>query len=180
MRYRVLAVALLACACSTRTPPLQDPEAAANLKAQAAEVGRAMVQEDHGAMAQLSHPALVDHFGGRAGYIKKIEDMAADLRRQGLKFHAFRFGTPSKMIESSGDLYAILPCSLELTVPNGEPASQLGYWICTSRHRGANWKFLDGAGVGGDRRKLTRLLPRFPEDLPLPESQPLVVPVLPK
>jgi hypothetical protein len=169
MRYRLLAIALLMFGRSTSSRPFNSPEALANLKSQAAEVGQAMLKEDHQRMANLTHPVLVDHFGGRSGYIKKLEEIAEDLRRQGLTFHAFELGTPSQMIELSGELYAIYPYRLELSGPNGEPASKPAYLICTSADKGTNWKFLHGAGVGADRAKLKQILPRFPDELPLPE-----------
>jgi hypothetical protein len=134
-----------------------------------------MLREDHQQMADLTHPSLISHYGGRAGYIKMLEAIAAELRGQGLKFHAFRFGTPSPMFEAAGEVYAIYPYTLELTGPNGEPASQPSYLVCTSNDRGATWKFLDGAGVGADRGKLQRFLPGFPAELALPEPGPLVV-----
>jgi hypothetical protein len=161
--------------CSSSARPFDGSEAAANLRAQAAHVEHAMIQEDHQQMTDLTHVSLVSHFGGRTGYVRWLEATAADLRRQGLKFRGFRFGSPSRMFESAGDLYAIYPYSLELTGPNGEPASQPSYLVCTSPDGGATWKFLDGAGVGSDRGKLTRFLPGFPAELILPEPGPLVV-----
>jgi len=161
--------------CSSPARPFEGNEAVENLKAQAANVEHAMINADHQQMADRTHPVLIDHFGGRAGYIRELEQAAADLRRQELKFHAFSFGAISQVFESAGELYAIYPYSLELTGPNGEPASQLSYLVCTSSDRGVSWTFLDGAGVGSDRRKLTRFLPEFPAELALPEPQPLVV-----
>src|SRR5207248_6391443 len=151
--------------------PSERSAAVANLVAQAPLVERAMIQEDHQQMAALTHPALIELAGGREGYLRQLAEAAADLRRQGLKFHAIRFGTPSPVVESAGELYAVYPYVLELTGPNGEPASQPGYLVCVSGDAGGTWVFLDGAGVGSDRGRLTRLLPRFPAELALPEPQ---------
>jgi hypothetical protein len=161
--------------CSSPARPFEGNEAVENFKAQAAKVEHAMINADHQQMADLTHPILINHFGGREGYIRELEQAAADLRRQGLKFHAFSFGGISQVFESAGELYAIYPYTLDLTGPNGEPASKPSYLVCTSSDSGATWKFLDGAGVGSDRRKLTRLLPGFPAELALPDPQPLVV-----
>jgi hypothetical protein len=161
--------------CSPPARPFESSEAVANLRAQAAAVERAMLREDHQQMADLTHPALVSRCGGRAEYVKFLETTAADLRAQGLKFHAFRFGTPSPMFEAAGLVYAVYPYTLELTGANGEDAGQPSYLVCTSNDSGVTWKFLDGAGVGSDRGKLTRLLPGFPAELTLPEPGGLVV-----
>ncbi len=173
MRSPIFLLALLPLGCSAPSRTVEDQKALANLKSQAADAGRAMLEEDHPRMADLTHPVLIKHFGGRDTYIKKLEETANDLRRQGLKFQSFDLGTPSALRESGGVLYAIYPYSLRLTGPNGEPARQPTYLICTSSDGGATWKFLDGAGVKDDRSKLKQVLPRFPDDLPLPQPQPL-------
>jgi hypothetical protein len=175
MRYLGLLLPVLLTGCPAPVRPVHDPKAVANLQAQAAEVERAMLREDHGRMADLSHPALVSYCGGRAGYIRKLQEEAGDLRGQGLRFHAFRFGEPSRLFESGGELYAVYPYALELTGPDGGRASQPSYFVGVSADRGATWRFLDGAGAGSDRGKLRRWLPRFPDELPLPEPQPLLV-----
>jgi hypothetical protein len=175
MRFFWLLLLTSAFGCSSPARPFEGNEAVENLKAQAAKVEQAMINADHQQMADLTHPILIDHFGGRAGYVRHLEETAADLRRQGLKFHAFSFGGISQVFESAGELYAIYRYALEATGPKGEPASQPSYLVCTSSDGGATWKFLDGAGVGSDRRKLTRLLPGFPAELALPDPQPLVV-----
>lgn len=175
MRYRILVLALLLFGCSRQSRTIEDPKALANLKSQAAQVGRAMLEEDHARMADLTHPVLINHFGSRQAYIKKLEEIANELRQQGLRFQAFEFGTPSALQESGGVIYAIYPCSLQLTGPNGEPARQPSYMICTSSDGGTNWKFLDGSGVKGDRDKLRQWLPDFPDDLSLPETQSLEI-----
>ena len=171
----LLGFTLLPFGCSERSRTIENPKALANLKSQAAEVSRAMLEEDHARMADLTHPLLIKHFGSRDAYIKKLEEIAKDLRGQGLKFQSFEFEAPSVLHESGGVLYAIYPYSLRLTGPKGEPARKPTYLICTSNDSGANWKFLDGEGVKGDRAKLKQLLPGFPDNLSLPEPQPLEV-----
>jgi hypothetical protein len=161
--------------CSSPAQRFDGVEALTNLREQAAAIERAMIQEDHQLMADLTHPSLISQFGGREEYVKKLEATADDLRRQGLKFHAFGFGAPSAIFETAGQLYAIYPYTLLLTGPNREPASQPSYLVCTSNDRGTTWKFLDGSGVGADRSKQLRFLPDFPAELTLPEPGRLVV-----
>jgi hypothetical protein len=175
MRSLMLLLGLLPLGCAERSRTIEDPKALANLKSQAAELGRAMLEEDHSRMADLTHPILISYYGSREAYIKKLEEIANDLRSQGLKFRSFEFGTPSALHESGGILYAIYPYSLRLTGPHGEQARQPTYAICTSSDGGANWKFLDGAGVKEDRAKLKKLLPGFPDDLALPQTKPLEI-----
>jgi hypothetical protein len=174
---RSLRLVLLVCivGCSPPVRLVEDDAALANLRNQAGAVERAMVQEEHERMADLTHPALIEQFGGHAAYVRKLEDVAAELRQQGLRFRTFRFGTPSQLIQSGDTLYALFPYTLELTVPDGRSGSQPSYLVCVSADRGGTWWFVDGSGVKGDRGKLERLLPGFPTELALPEPQPLVV-----
>ena len=72
-------------------------------------------------------------------------------------------------------MYALYPYALELTGPDGKPASQPSYLICASGDGGATWKFLGGAGVRSDGSKPHRVLPHFPAELALPEPGPLIL-----
>jgi hypothetical protein len=161
--------------CSSPARPVEDAAALANLRDQAAAVGRAMVQEDHQRMVDLTHPALIEQFGGRAASVRKLQDIAAELRQQGLRFEGFQFGTPSQLVDSGGTLYAVFPYTLELTLPDGRAAGQPSYLVCASTDRGSTWRFLDGSGIKGERSRLERLLPGFPAELALPDPQPPAV-----
>jgi hypothetical protein len=145
-----------------------------SLKSQAEEVGQAAVQEDHARMAELTHPALVEKFGGRATYAKKLESIAAEMKGQGFRLKQFTIGEPSQPVQAAGDLYAVVPSEVELSGPRGAVGRQPSYLIAVSQDGGATWKFIDGPGVGGDRSKLKGLFPNFPELLQLPAAQPPV------
>jgi hypothetical protein len=64
-------------------------------------------------------------------------------------------------------VYAVVPTELELSGATDAEVKQPSSLIAVSQDGGAGWKFLNGAGVGGDRSKLKRLLPNFPEQLKL-------------
>jgi hypothetical protein len=145
-----------------------------NLKSQAEEVGRAAVNEDHARMSELTHPVLVDKFGGRAAFVKKLESIAAEMKGQGFRLKKFTIGEPSQMFQAVGEMYAIVPLEVALSGPRGATGKQPSYLIAVSPDRGASWKFIDGAGFRGDRSKLKELLPSFPEQLQLPAAQPPV------
>jgi hypothetical protein len=154
--------------------PLYEQQALKNLRSQAEEVGRAAVDEDHAKMAELTHPALVEKFGGRAAYVKKLTSIAAEMKGKGFGLKKYTTGQPSKLVQASGDVYAVVPFEVELTGPGGATGRQPSYLIAVSRDGGGKWNFIDGAGVAGDRSKVKGLLPRFPDDLRLPAGQPPV------
>jgi hypothetical protein len=175
MRFFWLAMPILVFGCTPSSQPFKSNAAVTNLKAQAVEVERAMINEDHDRMANLTHPALVNYIGGRAKMILKLEEAATDMRQQGIKVRAFVFGEPSELLKADGEIYAIYPYTLELTTSRGETAHQPSYLVCNSKDDGVTWWFLDGEGVKSDRGRLKRFLPQFPAELALPESRPLIV-----
>lgn len=174
MRALMLALALISSSCAKRSESLDsrtidDPKALDNLKSQAADVGRALVGEDHARMVDLTHPNLVGQLGGRDALIKTLKKTAKDMRRKGVKIQSFDFGTPSALVQSAGSLYAVYPHSLTLLGPRGEKVRASSYLIGESSDGGGHWKFLEGEGVKTDRKKLKLLLPHFPDILSLPE-----------
>jgi hypothetical protein len=125
-------------------------------------------------MADLTLPALVEKFGGRAGYVQKLESIAAEMKGQGFRLTKFTLRDPSQLVQAAGEVYAVIPSVVELSGPGGAAGRQPSYLIAVSTDGGASWKFLDGGGVGGDRGKLKALLPNFPDQLQLPAAQPPV------
>ena len=122
-------------------------------------------------MADLTHPTLVEGLGGRTKFVQRLESMAADMKAQGFHILQVTFSEPSELVEASGEVYAIVPFTLEMTAPGDIPGTHPSYLIGVSKDRGANWKFIDGSGVAGDREKLRQVLPNFPSSLPLPAKQ---------
>jgi hypothetical protein len=107
MRYRTWLFLLLIVGCASRP---QDKEAGANaspdyqqalknLKEQAEELGRSAVQEDHAKMAELTHRALIEKFGGRAAYAKKLVSIAAEIKGHGFRLKKFTIGEPSPLVQ---------------------------------------------------------------------------------
>ena len=151
-----------------------EQQAVKNLKAQAAEVGRSAVEQDHAKMAELTHPFLIEKLGGRAAFVQKLESIAADMKGQGFGLKKFTMGEPSLLVPAAGQVYAVVPSEVELSGPGGAAGKQPSYLIAVSTDGGIQWKFIDGAGVGGDRRKLKSVLPDLPDQLVLPAAQPAV------
>lgn len=158
----LLAAALVGCS-SKPSRTLGDPKALENLKAQADEVRRAILAVDHEGMVTLTHPRVVQMMGGKAKFIRHLEETEAELNGDGLRFKDLVFAAPSELVETGGAVYAIVPYTLEMTGPDGARGTTPTYLIGVSDDRGAHWTFLDGNGVAGDRAKLKKILPDFPD-----------------
>jgi hypothetical protein len=166
----LLAVAFVGCS-SKPSRTLDDPRALENLKSQADDVRRAVLAADHQRMADLTHPRVVEMMGGRAKFVQRLGEIEAELSGDGLRFMDFVFAAPPELVETAGEVYAILPYTLEMTGPDGARGTTPTYLIGVSGDHGTHWTFLDGNGVAGDRTKLKTILPDFPDRLPVPAKQ---------
>jgi hypothetical protein len=179
MRYLTCLFFVFIAGCSSRpqdkvagaSSSFDQQEALTNLKMQADELGRAALRQDHVKMADLTLPALVDASGGRATFIKQLDAMAADMKKEGFQLTKFTIGQPSSLVKANSHVYAIVSCELDLSGPGGVVGRQPSYFISVSEDGGARWRFIDGMGTAGDRSKLKSLLPDFPEQLQLPAAQ---------
>jgi hypothetical protein len=151
VKQRIIPVVLLLGLAGCSSQPLDKEQALKNLKSQAEEVRQAMLEEDHQKMADLTHPTLVEKMGGKARFVQRLESMAGEMKGQGIRLKDMTFSKPSDLVESSGDVYAVVPYKMEIAGLEGAHPS---YLIGVSTDRGGTWKFIDGAGVGGDRGKL--------------------------
>jgi hypothetical protein len=137
------------------------PQARANLTAQAEAAGRAILHADHQKMADLTHPAVIAHFGGREKFAQMLESMAADMKGQGFGFAKITMGEPSALFEAAGEVYGVVPYQLEMTGPGRASGRKPSALIAVSRDRGTNWTFIDGQGVGGPEQA-EGAAPEFP------------------
>src|SRR5438045_3659895 len=125
MRYCLCLVLAFLVSCSARPKnkgqeppkPLDQQQALKNLKSQANQLGRAALEEDHATMAQLTHPVLVEKLGGRARYENKLTSMAREMKDQGFGLKTYSVGEPSELVQASQEVFAVVPCQIELTGP---------------------------------------------------------------
>jgi hypothetical protein len=171
----LLAATLTSCRSQSSGPPLPAQDAKANLSAQAKAMTEAVLAKDHARLADLSHPALIEKLGGKEKYVQTVERVSGEIEGQGFKIASVACQEPTDPVEAAGDRYAIVPTNTEMTGPGGVKMKLAGYLIAASADGGRNWKFIDGAGVKGDRAKLKQLLPNFPDSLALPKQEAPVV-----
>ncbi len=169
--HRVAVWVLLVPAMGCSGPKFDPVQARVRLMAQAEQVRSAMLQQDHERMADLTHPALINGMGGRAKYVQKLNEIAAEIKGQGFQFREVILAEPTAVVEGKKAVYAIIPYSIAMTGPGGATGDKPSYFIAVSTDRGNNWKFLDGEGVAGDRAKLLKVIPDFPSKIASPAKQ---------
>jgi hypothetical protein len=176
-RRAALFVVLVAAGCG-REPAAPDSAALTreqieqNLQTQADEMGRAVVGEDHERWAALTHPTLVKNLGGREKYVKRLGDIAAEMKAGGIRMVAVATARPSALAEAGGKWFGVVPSDVEMTGPGGGRAKLKAHQIGESADGGRTWRFIDANGIAGDRRKLNLVMPDYPADLPVPVNPP--------
>jgi hypothetical protein len=156
---------------SPTSPPHKDYP---NLKIQAEELAKAFDRQDYESVASLTYPKLVELMGGREG-------MAAILRRsmkqaeetENVKLISTMVGEPGGIIRVERQLFAIVPTTLRMKVPEGVLVGK-AFMIGVSEDNGENWTFVDGSG-GRNEEKMKTLLPAAVGKLKLPELKPPVL-----
>ncbi len=166
MRRSVLLAVLLFAGCSAA-----EPDQSAMRRAfieQADQVRRAMLEDDHGKLVDLTLPLVVEKVGGRQKMIQSLDSTARGLKVRWPE-RAVKLGEPTGLVRGGEDWYGVIPFTLELRQP-GRSETARSFLVGVSTDRGMSWKFLDG-GVSTSRAQLQSLLPNFPSNLPLPEDE---------
>ncbi len=172
MRSVVCLVFITLVGCSGQPPAPSDPaHSRRTLIAHASQLRQATIQPDHDLMTRLTHPAVVQGMGGEARFKEQLAEIVADMNRKGFGITDLILGEPSELVEGRGKLYAVVPDEIRLSGPEGASGVKPSFLIGESADGGNTWKFIDGAGVAGDRAKLRRVLPDFPDSLALPPLQ---------
>lgn len=169
---------LLIAGCSASTPegssgtPARAENPRLKLKEQAEEVVQAIRTEAHVKLVDRMPAKIVELAGGRESMIQLLERNAEGMKSRGAFIRSVKLEEPSGVAEAKGDLFGIVPYTLEMTV-GGVRGRQKSFLIGISSDGGTSWAFVDGGQA--DAAKVKRLFPNFPEQLRLPEKQPIVM-----
>ena len=168
-KARLFCICLFALILGCGHQPIDRNAALSNLKTEIEKLRQALLHEDQSAVADLSCPSLVKMLGGRDEFIARLSTIAAELKGRGFHIDSIDASESLSYVESSNNLYSVVPQTVHLSSPLGTQISKRSYLVGVSADGGATWKFLDGQGIGGDRKKMEMVLPSFPKDLALPE-----------
>jgi len=143
------------------------------IKAAAERTNKALIAGDYATVADLTTPKLVQLLGGRSELIAMMQATVAHMKAQGVLFKSAAIGNPTDVLANkTGQLFAIVPFSLSVSVPQGI-ATQKSFLIANSIDRGRTWKFVDGGNV--EPATLGQVFPDLPAALKLPAKEPPVL-----
>lgn len=167
--FILLVLASYVAGCSSQS--LNREQVQKSLRAQAEEVGKAMIREDHERMAELVHPTLLNQMGGSANFIKRLNDIAAEVKKAGVHYRDVEFSVEPNAVQVGTEWYAVVPYELKFDGPKLVRGSKPSYLIGVSEDGGHTWKFVDGNGIAENPDMLPAILPNFPGGLRLPPKQ---------
>jgi hypothetical protein len=146
-------------------PPLSPAQANENAKAQAQELGDAMLKEDYARAADLTLPKLVALMGGKQAYIAQLKQGMG--LPDSFRVIATLVGEPRDSITHANQIVVIVPSTMRMKVPEGVLVGE-AFYIGVSTDGGRNWKFL-GGDSDSDKNQLMHLLPGVADKIKLPE-----------
>lgn len=144
------------------------------LKSQAEESSAAFVKGDYARLADLTYPRLVKLAGGREKMIAYLETAAKEMKAQGAEVISMSFDDPTQVIKIEGDLFAILPSTMKMKVPEGILIGK-SFMLGISGDNGEHWTFVDGSALG--EKGIKTLFPAAVGKLNIPkEEKPVLYP----
>ncbi len=150
-----------------------------NIKVQADQLTDAVLKGDYKRAADLTYPRLVELMGGRAKFIAALKQGMKEIQSDGYKIISNTSDEPREVIEVKNQLYAIVPTTMQIKVPEGILVGK-AFMIGVSKDGGETWTFVDSGGRDFDKRQLKTLFPVAAEKLRIPEIKQPVLYSLPK
>jgi hypothetical protein len=144
-----------------------------NAKTQANQFNDAVLSGDYAKAADLTYPKLVELIGGRAKYLAALKHRMTKTQSNCFRIISTVADDPTDIIEVGNDVYAIVPTTMKVKVPEGV---FVGKWfmIGISNDRGEHWTFADNSS-GFKNEQLKNLFPAVADRLRLPETERLVL-----
>jgi hypothetical protein len=159
-----LFVAIIGC---TSAQAGQDAPVTQILKKKVEEINNALVKEEFGKVADLTHPKVVELMGGRDKMVAAMASGIKQMKSSGHTFAGVKVEAPSEPVSAGSDLFAVVPFLMEIKIPGGK-LTQRSFVIGVSGDAGKSWTFVNG---DIDAKTIRRVLPNLPEKLKLPEKQ---------
>jgi hypothetical protein len=140
------------------------------VKKLAQELGAATLQGDFAKVIDHTYPTLVKQLGGREKAIETTEAMVKQMKAQGFTIKGYTIGEPGEFLTEGNNTFVVIPTKLEMVFARGKIIGK-SYLLGISPDQGKTWKFADGAGIIKDKDLFSKLLPKLPTNLKLPEQE---------
>jgi hypothetical protein len=143
------------------------------MKAQALEMGKAMVAKDSKMFAKYMLPELVEVGGGTDKVVQMMDSMFTIFETFGGQVKKITYGNPGKILKFNNELQTTLPQTTEITSSLAD-VILTSTLVAISRDKGKNWYFFDP--TMNKAEKLKDKLPKLSPEIVVPPPQPKFIP----
>ena len=164
MLARLLLLVCLVVGCAKVSP--EDAEIAKAAKAKAEAVQTALVKGDFGAVADGTHPKVIEQLGGREKMLATLTRTLDEMKAGGAEFKKIDVLDPTQVARVGKDIYVYVPLDLEMKVP-GKRVRTRGGLVGVSSDGGKTWTFID---TSPGRDAIKSLVPELPDAITFPRK----------
>jgi hypothetical protein len=113
-----------------------------NVKAQAEQMGRSLLQKDYKTFVTFSYPAILTQMGGAEKMEANIARQMEGMEAGGAKIIGLTYGSPSPVVKEGKELQCTIPQHMLVQLSAGKVASSTTL-IALSADEGNRWYFVD-------------------------------------
>jgi hypothetical protein len=157
-------IAVAACAWPARADAAEIKKA---VEALAEKVGTATLKEDCDALADLTHPKVMEPLGGREKFVAAAKELMKKIKDAGVTITSFKIGEPADPVRGDKEVFVVVGTTIEINTPKGK-ATGTSCLLGVSADGGKTWRFVDGAPGSAKTRKM---FPDLPKSVALPKIE---------
>jgi hypothetical protein len=170
MLARLLLLVCLVVGSAKVSPEEAEIRKAAKAKAEAIQT--ALVKGDFGAVADATHPKVVEQLGGREKMLAVLTKTLDEMKSRGAELKKMDVLDPSALAKAGKDIYVFIPFDLEMKLP-GKRVRARGGLVGVSSDGGKSWTFID---TSPGRDVIKKMLPELPDAITFPrKTEPTVL-----
>ncbi len=162
MKKAILVLSFLTAACMVNAQNL-----ASVIKAQALEMGKALVAGDAATFSRYMLPELVNEAGKIGNAHMTMDSAFAIFKSFGGNVEKITYGNPGKIVEYKNELQSTLPQTTSITSPFADVVLN-STLVAISRDNGQHWYFIDVSM--GKIDQLKTKIPNLSPDLVIPPA----------
>ncbi len=165
---RYFSAALFAALCCVAASAQTSKSDLGEVKARAEESGRAFIDGDFAALADLTYPKIVQMAGGKAKMVAFLEAGKRQMQSEGFEVVSYTVEEPKEIVRAGARLLVVVPTVMKAKVRDGV-ITQRSYLLGVSAASPKSWKFIDGGSL--DESKLRSILPEAAGRITLPKQE---------
>jgi hypothetical protein len=147
---------------------IQAQESKEALSKKAEQYAKAVKKQDFEKVLDLTHPKVLEQFGGKRKMLKAAEYDAVQTKQKGFKIKDVELSEPLVAMDTNGVRFCAVPIRVTMSGPYGKVFSEAGL-LGISENEGKDWLFVSLAQI--DMVVLLTLFPELPTTLEMPVKQ---------